>query len=124
MDEGAGPEEPSIESELAATIRYIDLYLRQKTDLFLQHYLFEPFDQLKEQVMILSVIVTLLAAGTLFLVVGVILLVARFVALWEAFLIVGALVFLLAGGIATRIFSNRPVLKTPTADEVRGRGRT
>ena len=39
-------EEPSIESEFARTCKFIDLYLQQKTDLFLQHYVFEPFNLL------------------------------------------------------------------------------
>ena len=56
--EPASDEELSIESEFAATIKYIDLYLRQKTDLFLQHYVFEPFDFLAKKLMYLSVLVT------------------------------------------------------------------
>ena len=69
MEHAAGDEEVSIESEFAATIHFIDLYLRQKTDLFLQHYVFEPFDFLAEKFVYLSLLVTLLAAGTLVVVV-------------------------------------------------------
>ena len=71
MGNAASDDELSIESEFAATIKYIDLYLRQKTDLFLQHYIFDPFDFLAKKIMYLSVLVTLLAAGTLVVVAGV-----------------------------------------------------
>jgi hypothetical protein len=43
MEPDTCDEEGSIESEFTTTARYLDLYLRQKTDLFLQHYVFEPF---------------------------------------------------------------------------------
>ena len=89
MEETACDEESSIESEFAATIKYIDLYLRQKTDLFLQHYVFEPFDFLAKKLVYLSVLVTLLVAGTLVLLAGVILLIATVVPLWAALLITG-----------------------------------
>ena len=118
MEQAASPEESSIESELAETIKYIDLYIRQKTDLFLQQYVFEPFDFLIRQVMYLSVLVTLLAAGTLALVIGVILFMSTIIPLWTALLIVGAIVFLIAGVIAYVLFSNKIVLKTPTTMEL------
>ena len=75
MDTAARPEEPSIESEFARTYKLVDLYIQQKTDLFLQHYVFEPFNLLISRIMILSIIVTLLAVGTLFLWMGIILLI-------------------------------------------------
>jgi len=124
MEQAAGPEESSIESELAETIKYIDLYIRQKTDLFLQQYVFEPFDFLIRQVMYLSVLVTLLAAGTLALVIGVILFMSTIIPLWTALLIVGAIVFLIAGVIAYVLFSNKIVLKTPTTMELVKDGKT
>jgi hypothetical protein len=119
MEERAGTEEQSVESEFARTYRYIDLYLRQKTDLFLQHYVFEPFDYLFRRIMYLSVIVTLLAAGTLVLVAGVILLIATFVPLWAALIISGAVVFATGGVIAWRVLSDTIILKTPTAESVK-----
>ena len=118
MEEAAGTEEPSIESEFARTIKYIDLYLQQKTDLFLQHYVFEPVDFLIKRIMYLSVIVTLLAAGTLILLIGVILLVATLVPLWAALLITGAAIFVIGGFIAYILLSNKIVLKTPLATEM------
>jgi hypothetical protein len=118
MEETAGTEEPSIESEFARTIKYIDLYLQQKTDLFLQHYVFEPVDFLIKRIMYLSVIVTLLAAGTLILLIGVILLVATLVPLWAALLITGAAIFVIGGVIAYILLSNKIVLKTPLATEM------
>jgi hypothetical protein len=124
MENAACDEETSIESEFAATFRYIDLYLRQKTDLFLQNYIFEPFDFLAKKVMYLSVLVTLLAAGTLIIVTGVILLIATIVPLWEALLIVGIAIFIVGGIIVYVFFSDKMVLQTPTAMEMIKRGKT
>ncbi|MDO8872020.1 MAG: phage holin family protein [Methanoregula sp.] len=111
-------DDPSIESEFARTYKYIDLYLQQKTDLFLQYYVLEPFDFLFKRTMCLSVIVTLLAAGTLALVIGVILLLSTVVPLWAALLIMGAVIFALGGCIAHIVLSNKIVLKTPTAEMI------
>ena len=118
MDSAAGIDDPSIESEFARTYKYIDLYIQQKTDLFLQNYVFEPFDFLFKRIMYLSVIVTLLAAGTLALVTGVILLLSTFVPLWAALLIMGAAIFTTSGIIAYILLSNKIVLKTPTAETI------
>jgi len=124
MEETAFDEESSIESEFAATIKYIDLYLRQKTDLFLQHYVFEPFDLLAKKLMYLSVLVTLLVAGTLVLLAGVILFIATAVPLWAALLITGVLIFFVGGIIAYVLFSEKIVLQTPTATEMMDHGKT
>jgi hypothetical protein len=124
MEQDPCDEELSIESELAATIRYIDLYLRQKTDLFLQHYVFGPFDFLAKKLMYLSVVVTLLAVGTLVVVAGVILAIATIVPLWEALLITGAFIFVTAGVLAYVFFSNKIDMQTPTAMEMMNRGKT
>ena len=118
MDTAADREGESIESEFARTIKYIDLYVQQKTDLFLQHYVFEPVNFLFRQMMCLSVIVTLLAAGTLALVIGVILLIATFVPLWAALLITGAIISGTGVIIANMLLSNKIVLKTPLATEM------
>ncbi|MFA5346849.1 MAG: phage holin family protein [Methanoregula sp.] len=118
MDEASGIEEPSMESQFARTIKYIDIYLQQKTDLLLQHYVFEPVDFLLRQIMYLSVIVTLLAAGTFALVLGVILFIATLVPLWAALLIIGAAIFILGGIIAYLVLSNKIILKTPLATEM------
>ena len=56
MEPDVSDEERSIESEFTTTAKYLDLYLRQKTDLFLQHYVFEPFDFLGTKLMYLVVI--------------------------------------------------------------------
>ncbi|MDD1663177.1 MAG: phage holin family protein [Methanomicrobiales archaeon] len=122
MEHAAGDEEVSIESEFAATIHFIDLYLRQKTDLFLQHYVFEPFDFLAEKFVYLSLLVTLLAAGTLVVVAGVILLLTTVIVLWAALLITGAVLFVLGGIIAYMLFSKKIILQTPTAEEMMKRG--
>jgi hypothetical protein len=118
MDEAASTEEPSIESEFATTFKFIDLYIRQKTDLFLQYYVFEPFNLLISRIMILSIIVTLLAAGTLFLWMGIILLIATVLPLWEALLIAGIAIFITGGIMAYVLLTQKIVLKTPLATEM------
>jgi hypothetical protein len=118
MDEAACAEEPSIESDFARTFKYIDLYIQQKTDLFLQHYVFEPVDFLIKRIMFLSVIVTLLAAGTLILLVGVILFIATLVPLWAALLITGIAVFGTGGVIAYMLLSDKMILNTPVVTEM------
>ena len=123
MESAASDEELSIESEFATTIKYIDLYLRQKTDLFLQNYVFEPFEFLAKKLMYLSVIVPLLAAGTLIVVAGVILLIATVVPLWAALLITGASIFIVGCVIAYKLFSNTIILQTPTGMEMMKRGK-
>jgi hypothetical protein len=118
MDTAADIKEQTIESEFARTIKYIDLYMQQKTDLFLQHYVFEPVDFLLRQIMCLSVIVTLLAAGTIALVMGVILFIATLVPLWAALLITGAIISGMGVIFAYMLVSNKIVLKTPIATEM------
>ena len=124
MEPDARNEETSVESEFATTIKYLDLYLRQKTDLFLQHYVFEPFQFLGIKVMYLSIVVTLLAAGTLIMVAGAILLVATVLPLWAALLLSGVVILLAAAVIALVFFKKPIVLKTPTARELMNRGNT
>jgi hypothetical protein len=124
MEPDTRDEEASVESEIATTIRYLDLYLRQKTDLFLQHYVFEPFDILGTKLMYLSVVVTLLAAGTLIVAAGAILLVATVIPLWAALLLSGVIILFAAGIIAFVFFKKQIVLQTPTAREMMNRGNT
>ncbi|MDH7594278.1 MAG: phage holin family protein [Methanomicrobiales archaeon] len=119
VEEEGKTEELSVESELASTLKYLDLYLRQKTDLFIQHYLLEPFGFISKQLAVLSVLLALLASGTVIIVAGVILLLSTFVPLWASLLIVGAGVFICAAIIAQRLFSRNFVLDTPTVDEVK-----
>jgi hypothetical protein len=123
VDETASAGEPSIESQFVRTIKYIDIYLQQKTDLFLQHYIFEPVDFLLRQIMYLSVIVTLLAAGTFAVVLGVILFIATIVPLWAALLITGAIIFVLGALIAYMALSDRIILNTPVATEMKENGK-
>jgi hypothetical protein len=123
MDSAADSEEETIESQFVRTIKYIDIYMQQKTDLFLQHYVFEPVDFLIRQIVYLSVIVTLLAAGTIILVVGVIFGIATLVPLWAALLITGAIVFGMGAISAYMLVSNKIVLKTPTATEMINHGK-
>jgi len=123
MDSAADTDEESIESEFARTFRYIDLYMQQKTDLFLQHYVFEPLDLLFRRIMCLSVILTLLAAGTITLEIGVILFIATLVPLWAALLITGALIAGTGAVSAHLFFSHKIILKTPIALEMTKNGK-
>lgn len=118
MENGAGIEEQTIESEFAKTIKYIDLYMQQKTDLFLQHYVFEPVNFLFRQIIFLTVVVTLLVAGIVVLLIGAILYLATFVSLWTALFITGAI--LLGMGVISSyiLISMKIVLNTPIATEV------
>ena len=123
MGEDAGREKPpSIEAEFAHLVRYVDLYLRQKTDLYIQHYLFEPFEFLVRQLVYLSVLAALLVAGTLAILIGVILFVSTLVPLWESLLIIGIVALLIAGIVAYVLFSSHLVLKTPTTEELMQHG--
>jgi hypothetical protein len=118
MEPDTSDDNVSIESEFVTTVKYLDLYVRQKTDLFLQHYVFEPFDFLGTKLMYLSVVLTLLAAGTLILVAGVLLFIATLMPLWAALLLTGAVIFLAGGIIAHVFFAKKIVLQTPTAREL------
>jgi hypothetical protein len=115
MDTAARSEGPSVESEFARTCKLVDLYIQQKTDLFLQHYVFEPFNLLISRIMILSIIVTLLAAGTLFLWMGIILLISTVLPLWAALLITGIAIFITGGIMAYVLLTKKIVLNTPLA---------
>jgi hypothetical protein len=121
MEPDTSDEKQSVESEFAATVKYLDLYVRQKTDLFLQHYVFEPADFLGRKVMYLSVVVTLLIAGAVVLVAGVILLIATMMPLWAAMLLSGAIIILAACIIANIFFAKKIVLQTTTAREMMNR---
>jgi hypothetical protein len=123
MDADTGCEEESIEAGFARTIKYIDLYVRQKMDLFLQCYVFDPVEFLMRQIMVLSVVVTLFAAGTIILVMGVVFFLATLMPLWAALLITGALIGGVGVILANRVLSDKIVLKTPTAPEMMNRGK-
>jgi hypothetical protein len=119
MGEDAGREKPlSVEAEFAHLIKYVDLYMRQKTDLYIQHYLLDPFDFFLRQLVYLSVLAALLAAGTVAILIGIILFMSTLVPLWEALLIVGIVTLVVAGVIAGVLFSSRLVLKTPKAEDL------
>lgn len=112
-----GPDQRPVEQEVADLVKYIDLYVRQKTDLYLQHYVFEPFDFLIRQLIYLSVLAALLVVGAISVVVGTILFVSTIIPLWAALLGVGIIAIILAAIIAYVLFSRELVLKTPTTTE-------
>lgn len=123
MQPDSSDPEGSVESEFTTTAKYLDLYLRQKTDLYLQNYVFEPVDFIGKKLMYLSIVLTLLAAGTLILVAGAILLVATVVPLWASLLLFGLVALLAAAVIAYVFFAKQIVLQTPTALEMMNRGK-
>ncbi|MDD1682809.1 MAG: phage holin family protein [Methanoregula sp.] len=124
MEPDARDPEASVESEFAATARYLELYMRQKIDLYLQHYLFDPFTFLGTKLMYLAVVMALLASGTLILVGGIILLIATRMPLWASLLVTGVLTFIAGAIIAYVFFYKTIVLETPTATEMMNRGKT
>jgi len=123
MESDPRGERRTVESEFAATVKYADLYLRQKTDLFLQHYVFEPIDAIGLKLMFLSIVITLFVAGTLVLLAGVILLLATRLPLYAAFLIAGIAIFLAGAVIARVFFLKETILRTPTATEIMDHGK-
>jgi len=123
MEQSAAGEGESVESEFATTVKYLDLYLRQKTDLFLQNYVFEPFEALAAKLMFLVIVLTLFGAGTLIVLAGIILLLATRMPLYAALLIVGVAVFLIGTIIARSFFFKKIILPTPTATEMVNRGK-
>lgn len=124
MEPDTRETEPSVESEFATTVKYLELYMRQKADLCLQQYVFEPFSILGSKLMFLAIIIALLTAGTLILVAGVILLIATRIPLWAALLLTGVVAFIVAAIIAYGLFYKPIVLQTPTATEMMNRGKT
>lgn len=116
-------EEKTIEQEFARTFKLIDLYIRQKTDLFIQNYVLELFEYVERQIIILSVIVVLLAAAALSLYVGVIFLLSTIVPLWAALLITGILTLIIVAIMVYVLFTNKLILNTPTATELTGNGK-
>jgi hypothetical protein len=119
MGQETGNEEPlSVEEEFSRTVRLIDLYIRQKTDLYIQHYVMDPVDFLIKQLMYMSVLAALLVAGTISAVVGAMLFISTLMPLWAALLIIGIIAFVVAGIIAYVLFSRKLVMKTQTATEM------
>ena len=118
MDPSTNNDNPSIESEFVRTYKYIDLYFQQKTDLFLQNYVFEPFDFLFKRIVFLSVIVTLLVAGIVTLVLGVIFLISTVVPFWVSLLITGSVIVASGVLLAYYVLSNKIVLNTPTTEMI------
>jgi hypothetical protein len=118
----AGCEEETTKAGVQRTVRYRDLFMQLKTDLFLQHYVPEPVGFLIRQIKYLSVIVTLPAAGTIVVLMGMILFIATLVPLRAALFVTGALIFGTSGIIAYLQLSDKIILKTPIATEMISNG--
>ena len=112
-----GPENPSVEAEFSNLIRSLDLYVRQKTDLYIQHYLLDPLDFILKQVILLSAVASLIVVGIISIAVGIVLLISSMIPLWATLLICGLAALLLTLGLAYFMFGRRLVLKTPKSAE-------
>lgn len=108
----------AIEADLSETFKYVDLYVRQKIDLYMQHYVLDPFDFFIKQIVYLSVLAALLVSGTVALAIGLILFVSTLIPLWQALLILGVVIFLIAAIIAYVLFSGYFVSSTPKTVEM------
>jgi hypothetical protein len=117
MNSAANTEEHTVESEFVRTIAYLDLYLQQKTDLFLQHYVFAPVNFLLRQCIVLSIVITILVSGIISLVIGLILFIATIIPLWAALLVTGIGICGIGGIIAYKLISENVDLKTPKTIE-------
>ncbi len=112
-----GPSKPSAEAELANLVKNFDLYIRQKTDLYIQHYVLDPLDFILRQVIYLSVVASLLVVGTLSIAVGIVLFVSTLISVWAALLLCGLTSLVLAVGLAYFMFTRKLILKTPKMAE-------
>jgi uncharacterized membrane protein len=113
---GAGPSRPSVEAELVSLARDLDLYVRQKTDLYIQHYVMEPLDFILRQVVYLSVVAALLVVGTLSIMVGIVLYVSTLISTWAALLLCGLASLVLALGLGYLMLTRKLVMKTPASE--------
>jgi len=111
-----GPSGPTAEAEFASLVRNIDLYVRQKTDIYIQHYILDPLDFILRQIIYLSVVASLLVVGTLSITVGIVLFVSTLISVWAALLLCGLASLVLAVGLAYFMFTRRLILKTPKAE--------
>lgn len=121
------PEEPQpkqghspVEAEFVGLMKNVDLYIRQKTDLYIQHYVLDPLDFVLKQVIYLSVVASLLVVGTLSIAVGIILFVSTLIPLWAALLVCGAAALLLAVVFTYIMFTRKLLLKTPKTSKQAG----
>jgi uncharacterized membrane protein len=113
----AGPSRPTVEAEFTGLVQNLDLYIRQKTDLYIQHYVLDPLDFILRQVIYLSVVASLLVAGTLSIAVGIVLFVSTLISFWAALLLCGLASLVLAVGLAYFMFTRKLILKTPKTAE-------
>lgn len=112
-----GPSRPSAEEEFSNLVKNLDLYVRQKTDFYIQHYILEPLDFILKQVIYVSVVASLLVVGTLSITVGIVLFVSTLISIWAALLLCGLASLVLAVGLAYFMFTRKLMLKTPTTAE-------
>ena len=113
----AKEESPSFEAEFANMFKYMDLYARQKIDLYIQHYMLDPLDFLLKEIIYLSVVASLLVVGTIALTVGIIVLISTFVSLWVALIACGVVAILVAAVLSYIMFTRKLILKTPRSLE-------
>ena len=113
----ATEESPSFEAEFASMFKYMDLYARQKIDLYIQHYMLDPLDFLLKEIIYLSVVASMLVVGSIAITVGVIIFISTLVPLWVALLACGVVAILIAAVLCFIMFTRKLVLKTPKSLE-------
>jgi hypothetical protein len=116
-EQAAKEASPSFETELAGMFKHLDLYARQKIDLYIQHYMLDPLDFILKEIIYLSVVASLLVVGTIAIAVGVIILISTYVSLWVALMACGIVAVLVAAVLAYIMFSRKLILKTPKSVE-------
>lgn len=116
-ESAASEARPSFEAEFANMFKYMDLYARQKIDLYIQHYVLDPLDFLLKEIIYLSVVASLLVVGTIAITVGIIVLVSTLVSLWVALMVCGIIAILIAAVLAYIMFTRKLILKTPKSLE-------
>jgi hypothetical protein len=113
----ANEASPSFEAEFASMFKYLDLYARQKIDLYIQHYMLDPLDFLLKEIIYLSVVASMLVVGSIAITVGIIIFISTLVPLWVALIACGIVAMLIAAVLCFIMFTRKLVLKTPKSLE-------
>jgi hypothetical protein len=113
----ANEASPSFEAEFAGMFKYLDLYARQKIDLYIQHYMLDPLDFLLKEIIYLSVVASMLVVGSIAITVGIIIFISTLVPLWVALIACGIVAMLIAAVLCFIMFTRKLVLKTPKSLE-------
>jgi hypothetical protein len=116
-EEPAKEMNPSIEAEFATMFKYMDLYARQKIDLYIQHYMLDPLAFLMKEIIYLSVVASLLVVGTVAITIGIIVFISTLVSLWVALMACGIMAMIIAIILSYFMFARKLIMKTPKSLE-------